>query len=167
MIIYIAVTAISRDGQNAIFMKYIPVSLYQQFKYKAIPNIIAIMISTVLVIGVVWYYTKASVLFLGVIFMIAFMIAIFESYLMIMVDLKKPKLQWDSEYAVVKQNMNLAWTMAASGIVILFLIVFSSIGQFVDYRIAMGILFILMSVIAYLVDRYVYAHQDKLFEKVI
>ena len=29
MFIYIAITAISRDGKNAIFMKYIPVSLYK------------------------------------------------------------------------------------------------------------------------------------------
>ena len=37
--IYVSITAISRDGSNAVFMKYIPVSLYKQYIYKTIPNI--------------------------------------------------------------------------------------------------------------------------------
>ena len=40
MFVYISATAISRDGQNAVFMKYIPVPLMKQIDYKVVPNIV-------------------------------------------------------------------------------------------------------------------------------
>ena len=44
-------------------------------------------------------------------FIISTIIAVFQSFLLILVDLKRPKLKWSSEYAVVKQNMNLIFPM--------------------------------------------------------
>lgn len=36
----ISITTISREGKNAIVMKYIPVSLYKQFVWKNFPQIL-------------------------------------------------------------------------------------------------------------------------------
>ena len=48
MFIYISITAISRDGSNAVFIKYIPVSLYKQYIYKIVPNMIMSLFSIVI-----------------------------------------------------------------------------------------------------------------------
>ena len=46
----IAITAISRDGRNAVFMKYIPISLYKQYIYKMVPQFLMNLINIVFVI---------------------------------------------------------------------------------------------------------------------
>lgn len=116
MMLATSVTAISRDGLNATFMKYIPIPLYTQLKYKGVPNVIFYGIEAILTIIVFWIVTRASVIYLITIFACAMLIGCFNSYIMILVDLKKPKLEWDTEYAVVKQNINIMWT-AVLGIV--------------------------------------------------
>ena len=107
MIVYVSITAISRDGKNAVFMKYIPVSLYKQYIYKTIPNIIMNLFTIIIVLAVSEYILKISILDLIIVFIISMLMNIAQSFIMILVDLKRPKLQWNSEYAVVKQNLNL------------------------------------------------------------
>ncbi len=111
MIIYVSATAISRDGENAVFMKYIPVSLYKQYVYKTIPNIIMNIVSILIVLGLARYAVEISVLDLVIAFVVSTIIAVFQSFLLLLVDLKRPKLKWSSEYAVVKQNFNLIFPM--------------------------------------------------------
>ena len=111
MMIYVSATAISRDGENAVFMKYIPVSLYKQYVYKTIPNIIMNIISILIVLGLARYAVEISVLDLVITFVVSTIIAVFQSFLLLLVDLKRPKLKWSSEYAVVKQNFNLIFPM--------------------------------------------------------
>ncbi len=111
MIIYVSATAISREGANAVYMKYIPVSLYKQYVYKTIPNIIMNLVMIVLTLGIAKYIIDISIFDLVMLFIISTIIAVFQSFLLILVDLKRPKLKWSSEYAVVKQNMNLIFPM--------------------------------------------------------
>lgn len=56
--LYIAPTAISRDGQNAIFMKYIPVPYYKQLVYKGIPNVVFGTITSIIVLVFVYVVAK-------------------------------------------------------------------------------------------------------------
>ena len=113
--IFISVTAISRDGQNAVFMKYIPVPLYKQIIYKCLPSIIISIIPIVFVIVAISYLLNYyNVLFIIYSLIISILISILYSYLMIIVDLKRPKLNWDTEYAVVKQNFNMIFCFAFS-----------------------------------------------------
>ena len=92
-------------------MKYIPVSLFKQYVYKTMPNIIMNIIMIVLTLGIARYIIDISVLDMIIVFVISTIIAVFQSFLLIFIDLKRPKLQWSSEYAVVKQNMNLIFPM--------------------------------------------------------
>lgn len=114
MIIYVSATAISRDGENAVFMKYIPVSLYKQYVYKTTPNIIMNIISILIVLGLARYAVEISVLDLVIAFGVSTIMAVFQSFLLLLIDLKRPKLKWSSEYAVVKQNFNLIFPMIFS-----------------------------------------------------
>ena len=65
----------------------------------------------VLTLGIAKYIIDISIFDLVMLFIISTIIAVFQSFLLILVDLKRPKLKWSSEYAVVKQNMNLIFPM--------------------------------------------------------
>ena len=166
MFIYISITAISREGTNAIFMKYIPVSLYKQYIYKIIPNIIMNIVTIVISLGIAQYILHLPVLTLVILFVIATIMGILQSILMIIVDLKRPKLNWDSEYAVAKQNMNLVFPVLLSmiNIVIIALMVylFKNINVYLGLAM-LGCLFIIATFVA---NKYLYNNQNELASKI-
>ena len=52
--------AISKDGKQATFIKYVPISLYKQFLIKIIPQIILNTITIILVLNIINIYLKIS-----------------------------------------------------------------------------------------------------------
>lgn len=108
---YISVTAVSRDAANAMFMKYIPIDLHKQAKYKIIPSIILNMIPLIYVVTLIKILAPEI---LGItiieIFIVGLLCNILISYMTIFIDLRRPKLHWTSEYSVVKQNMNMLYS---------------------------------------------------------
>lgn len=167
MFIYISATAISRDGQNAVFMKYIPVPLIKQIDYKVMPNIIMTTIMGIISIGIAQYLFRIPILYLLLITIAAISIGMLQSYLMIIVDLKKPKLEWNSEYAVVKQNMNLVWPMFLGLANITIIAVLSYVlGSFINSYIIIGLFIIIYLGLTILVRKYIEKNTDKLFRKI-
>ena len=167
MFIYISATAISRDGQNAVFMKYIPVPLIKQIDYKVMPNIIMTTIMGIISIGIAQYLFRIPILYLLLIIIAAISIGMLQSYLMIIVDLKKPKLEWNSEYAVVKQNMNLVWPMFLGLANITIIAVLSYVlGSFVNSFVIIGLFIIIYLGLTILVRKYIENNADKLFRKI-
>lgn len=165
--IYISATAVSRDGLNAAFTKYVPVSLYKQFIYKAIPNMILSAVPILIVLGVFWYLVpQTSILFLLAIFVVSMLLNIIQSYINLIVDLKKPKLEWDTEYAVVKQNLNLIFPMIFALFAICIMVVFGFLLSGLDYKLSLLILFVIFAAAAYGVDRIAHKNQTKLFKKI-
>lgn len=106
--IYIAVTAFSREGTNAAFAKYIPISFEKQITYKIIPNIIFASVWPIIIGILVKYLIPTINIWIVVLALMATVILnIIFSYIGILIDLKRPKLIWETEYAVVKNNMNM------------------------------------------------------------
>ena len=167
MFSYISITAISRDGNNAVFMKYAPVSLYKQYMYKIAPNYIINTIMIILTLVMLQYFLKMPLITLALIFVISMVMSALQSILMLIIDLKKPKLEWDSEYAVVKQNMNLMYPMILSlvniGVIVLVTMFTGSMGIYVGS----GVLLLLYGGLTYLVSNYLYKNQNKLAEKIM
>lgn len=166
MLIYVSSTAISRDGKNAIFMKYIPISLYKQIIYKAMPNFILVMLSTTLVLIVSLILVKIQIIPLIFSIIICILTGIIHSYLGILIDLRRPKLEWDTEYAVVKQNMNLIWPLVISlvlgGIILGIGLLLSNTSIYISGLSIIGVL----AIIAYKMDRYIFNNQNKIFQKI-
>lgn len=107
-------TAISREGNNAWFMKVIPVSYFKQINIKVLFGVVVDVIC-ILLIGVV------PVIVLKIPFLYALSILIpliiidyIINYLNILLDLSNPKLKWSDESSAVKQNMNGLWSMFIS-----------------------------------------------------
>lgn len=164
--LYIAPTAISRDGINAVFMKYIPVSYYKQIIYKGIPNIVFGTITSVIVLIFVWVIAKPSIIFILIAFIINLVLLILQTLLMELVDLRKPKLEWTTEYAVVKQNMNLLWPFVLNLLEIGIIFIISIPLNFTNYFVTAIIILAIHIIITYLVNRYIYKNQNRLFDRI-
>lgn len=164
--LYIAPTAISRDGINAVFMKYIPVSYYKQIIYKGIPNIVFGTITSIIVLIFVWVIAKPSIIFILIAFIINLVLLILQTLLMELVDLRKPKLEWTTEYAVVKQNMNLLWPFVLNLLEIGIIFIISIPLNFTNYFVTAIIILAIHIIITYLVNRYIYKNQNRLFDRI-
>lgn len=168
MMNYISITAISRDGASAVFVKYIPLSLYRQFLYKSIPHIIMNTIMNLIVFILAKLVTPIPILYLIVVLILSTLFNIIQSFLNLIIDLKKPKLKWDTEYAVVKQNMNLMWTMifgmVCIGIIVGLTVIFTVANC--NPIIAFSITTLFLIGVIYLLNRYIKEHQEELFKKI-
>ena len=102
-----SITAFSRDGKSAYINKSLPVSLYKQFIYKNIPQIFINTISTIIILFVIVYKIPAiGIKYYFIIFGISLLLTIINSNILCLIDLLMPKLEWDAEYDILKNNKN-------------------------------------------------------------
>ena len=103
----ISSTAISREGTNISFMKYIPMSLKQQLQAKVLSGILMCVISMLLtmvcvyfllpIFPLTWYFAAAAASLITI---------VLGNYASLALDILHPKLVWEQEAAAVKQNMS-------------------------------------------------------------
>lgn len=101
-----AATAISREGNNAWFMKVIPVSYFKQINVKVVFASLVDIIGVLFIgiIPIIMY--KINILYVVSVFVPLCLIIFILNYINIWIDLRKPKINWTDENAAVKQNMN-------------------------------------------------------------
>ena len=101
-----SITAFSRDGKSAYINKSLPISLYKQFIYKNIPQIFINTISSIIILFVTVYKIPAIGIKYYIIFGISLLLTIINSNILCLIDLLMPKLEWDAEYDILKNNKN-------------------------------------------------------------
>ena len=159
------VTAVSRDNKNSTFMKHIPVSLEKQCTYKLIPGIILNIIPTIYAVLVLLFVLDFTIFDTLAVFITLLIINILESYMLILVDLKRPKINWDSETTVVKQNMNILIGYFIQ--IIMCVIIISAIVMIGDTILnSLFIVNIGMILACLLVKQYIRKNEVKLFSKI-
>ncbi|MCI8470616.1 MAG: hypothetical protein HFJ35_03900 [Clostridia bacterium] len=164
----ISLTAISREGKNATFIKYIPIELYKQFVYKNIPQILLNFFVLIVILGIIWYLVPSiNVLYLFMIFIIAMLINLINSYLMLIVDLRRPNLNWEAEYTVVKKSDNKFFQYAFMIVNILFLMYIAKILEDMNILVGLIIEMIIFALLFIILDRFIKKIQNKLFNKII
>lgn len=163
-----SLTAISREGKNAIVMKYIPVSFFKQFIYKGIPQILINTISIVVILGIVCYVMPSlSWKYIILIFILAMLLNIINSYSMLLIDLLRPKLDWDTEYAVLKQNNNKIFQYVFTVLIIVLLIYLYKVFENINLDISILFTGVVFMVIALLIIIFSKIKQNELFKRVI
>ena len=169
-LVSISITSISRMGKNAIFMKFIPVNMYKQFLIKNIPQIlINIILLLIILISAKIFFTLISIVDLICIFVLGVVLSILNSYLMLIVDIKRPILNWKAEVEVFKQNGNkifqYVWTIA----VVVILMYIRKACETVNLYIGFLAIFVVFALILVIVDKYVRKgiKNNKLFKNVI
>ena len=104
-------TAVSREGKNVIFMKYIPMSYEKQLLAKVLPGIILTLVTGTIYSSI----GMAAAIFIfdfdippaavAMSIVISICACIVFNLLEIIADIIKPKLDWQTEQAAVKQNV--------------------------------------------------------------
>ena len=90
-----------------------------------------------------------------------------QSIAMIIVDLKRPKLNWDSEYAVAKQNLNLVFPVLLAMLNIAIMVGAVFLLKDINVYLGMGLLGILYIVATVVINKYLYNKQYELADKII
>ena len=85
--------------------------------------------------------------------------------MMIIIDLKNPKLHWTTEYAVVKQNFNIIFVFLLVAIEIFVIIWMGNQLQIVEEF--AGYLITLLLIVYVYMKRLINRKQNELFEKII
>ena len=163
----LSLTAISREGKDVVIMKYIPVSLYKQFVWKNIPQI---LINTIAIIGMVSVVAinipKVSILYYLVGALIAMLLNLINCFLMSVVDLIKPNLNWITETSAIKDNGNKLYQYVTTIIVSLLFIYFIKIFEGINIIISLSIIIIILFIIFFLINILIKKNINKLFKKI-
>lgn len=163
----LSITAISRDGKDATVMKYIPVPLYKQFIWKNIPQILINMIAitgTVVVFAI--NIQNISILYYFAVILIAMILNIINSFLMVVVDLKKPNLDWITETSPLKDNGNKLYQYVTTILIIVLLIYFVRIFEDVSIKISIPSIIIILFVILFFINICIKKNIEKIFKKI-
>lgn len=163
----ISISAISREGKNAIYLKFIPIDFYKQFIYKSMPQIIFNMFLILIILIIIKIVFPAfELIYLLFLFIGANLLNILNSELMVLVDFIKPNLNWNADYEAIKNNNNKLYQYVLSIIVVLFIKYLYEI--FKDFNLILAnilILFIFL-IIIFIINLLIKKNINKLFKKI-
>lgn len=166
----LSITAISRKGKNAFFIKYIPISLYKQFLYLNLPQIILNTFISIIVLGAAKYLIpEINIIYLIVMFVMGLILNIINSFLMLVVDLRKPNLEWDNETDAIKQNKNKLYQYVLTICIVLVLIYLQKIFIEINLNFNLSIIIVLFILIfiLLLINLIIKNKINKIFNKII
>ena len=134
----VSLTGISREGESAILIKYIPLDLYKQFLCKNIIQVTLNLIISLLILLVIYFLIpKITIIYTLQMFVVSIFVILINSYTMLIVDLKRPILNWDSEYMVIKKNPNKVFQYAFMIIMILIFLYLGKVLKDINTNVAM------------------------------
>lgn len=163
----ISATAISRDGEKeAGFFKALPIKKSMLLEAKAMPSIYVGFFSLAISLIFSIFIFDLNYLEFTFITMAGVLLNFIQSYLFILIDIKKPKLQWESELAVIKQNMNVLKAILLWFAIIMITSLYGNIFIAFDIK-QFGYIFVLTLLATFLIIKYYLSkNADKLYEKV-
>lgn len=163
----LSLTSISREGKDAIFIKYAPIDLYKQFLYKNVLQIILNIIVSAVVLSLLLYLIPGiGILNTVLIFIISIFTSLINSYTMLIVDLRRPNLNWNSEYEVVKSNDNKSFQYGFMIIMVLVLLYIGNILKDINIKIGLLIEIGIFALLFIIYNIIVKKKIDKLFDKI-
>lgn len=163
----LSITTISREGKNAMVMKYIPVPLYKQFIWKNIPQILINIIAIIgMVVVIAINIPQISIVYYLVGILIAMILNIINSFLMTVVDLRKPNLNWITETSAIKDNGNKLYQYVITIVIILLLMYLTKIFKDVNIVKSFSIIIIILLIILFIINIFIKNNIIKLFKKI-
>ena len=161
-----SITAVSREGKNAVFMKFIPIDFYKQIICKAMPQII-INLFFILILNILIYMIlpEIKLIYCIYIFIIANLLNILNSLIMVVVDLSDPNLDWNAEYEVISQNNKKLYQYVFTILIILLLAYFSKIFSELNINISCILIILIILFILIIFNLIINKLKNKLFKK--
>lgn len=163
----LSITAVSKEGKEAVFMKYIPMSLYKQFVIKTIPQIILNTIMTIMVLVVI-FISKVNIQFeyYLIAFITGLLLNIINSFIMLLIDFNKPNLNWTNIESITKNNNKKMYQYVYTIFIILILIYFSKIFKNLSFIISSIIINIILILVILILKKYIKKNINKIFSKI-
>ena len=125
------------------------------------------MLISIIVLGLIWYVVPSiKAINILMLFLISIVINLINCYLMLIVDLRRPNIDWSTEEAVVKKSDNKLFQYALMIVNILVLLYIGTIFKEIDILIAMIAELAIYTIIFVIIDRCVKKWQVKLFNKI-
>lgn len=163
----ISLIAISRERESALFVKYVPIDLYRQFLYKNVPQVVLNLMVSIIILGMIYYLMSGiSMGQILILFVISIFMNLINSFLMLVVDLKRPQFKWDSEYEITKGNSNQIYQYVFMIIMILTCLYFSKILKEMNINLALSIQLILFIIAFVVINAFIKKNIKKIFSKI-
>ena len=164
---YTSITSFSREGKNAYIMKVLPIGLYKQFIYKNIPQIVLNIISSIVILIVINFQIPAiGIKYILILFVLAFLITIINSNILCLIDLLMPRLEWDAEYEILKNNKNKLLQYVLIIFNILFLVFINKLFEKHNLNISLGVFAGLLICILIIFNVIINKYKNKLFKNI-
>lgn len=164
----ISLTAISRQGKNAVFMKYVPLDLYKQFLYKNVIQLAVNFIVSVIVLAIAYtYITNISFLQISLIFVMSIFISLINSFLMLLVDFRRPQLNWNSEYEITKNNPNKIFQYTFMIIMVLVLMYLGKVLKGINMTTVILIQLAIFACAFFIINFVIKSKINKIYDKII
>ena len=146
-------------------MKTIPIGLYNQFRYKLYPGLIANGIIAIIITAFYGLFMpEFNFILVLTLFVVLIELCLLEEKIMVLIDLNAPKITWTSEYTMMKENVNVMYEFfyAVIVIILLALTIFVFRNTTVLLIFLSGVLFVLNA----LINSYVRKNQAILYKRV-
>ena len=159
--------AISREGKEAFFIKYIPVSLRKQLLIKLIPGV---LLNIIPIIGVMYIFNKnlptIECYYYIIAFITANLINILFNEIMIILDCKMPNLNWTNIESVTKNNSKKLYQYIITLITILLIIYLSKILTQISFVLFVVIFNLILLIGLIIFNIYINKNINKIFENI-
>ena len=162
MMNFASVIAVSKEERWSILSKYIPIRLSRQINMKIWIGKLVNFISSISVI-ILYFMMSQNWIHTLLLLLVSIGMNILGEKIKIMIDLKNPKIDWDNEFTMMKQNTNvmyeLFYTMIVIGIV---LFTGSILKNTIVYLMGMGAIVLTLN---FIFSNYIFENDTKIFEK--
>lgn len=163
MMNFSSVIAVSRESKYAKLIKYLPIELKKQFQLKLSIGIRVNMITTIIV-SICNYIFTGELIGAIIVFISLLLLNIIGEKFKLLIDLNNPKINWNSEYTMMKENTNvmyiLFYTLINVGL-------FFGISIFIANTDLYKIFILLITIISNIIfDEYLRKNQNRLFDKI-
>ena len=163
MMNFCSIIGVSKDSKSAILIKSMPMGLYSQFNLRTLIGKIINMFSGVMITFAYWYATKDLIMTI-IVFLILFLMDSLGEKVKLLIDLERPKINWDNEYTMMKEHTNvmyvLFYTLAMLGILFGIALIIKKVSIYLATVLMMYILFNLV------VNNLIRKNKNKIFSKI-
>lgn len=163
MMNFSSIIGISKDCKTAILTKTLPIKLEKQFDIKTNLGKRINMLSVVIITFCYWYAVQnfAPTIIMAT---VLYLLNSIGEKIKLLIDIKKPQINWDNEYTMMKQNTNIMNVLFYTLAILITLYVISKIIPQAHYFLAT---ILIITLTAYgIIKLYIIQHKDTIFRKV-
>lgn len=163
MMNFCSIIGISKDCKTAILTKTLPIKLEKQFNIKTSIGKRINMLSVIIITFSYWYAVKNLAPTI-IMFTILYVLNSIGEKIKLLIDIRKPQINWDNEYTMMKQNTNIMNVLFYTLSILIALYIISKIIPQAHYYLATILGIVIASY--FIITNYISKKQNKIFDKV-